>query len=346
MNGSNKSSAATRNPGYRLSLVAASRCVRVAFILPERFSLTAFSTALDALDTSAELDGIDYQISCWSMPGGPVRSDVGVNLDTHAIVPGHWHHDVLVVVGGHRVKLAPDPALSRVLRSAAADRVVVCGLWNGAFQLAQAGLLHGRPCVSHPDSGGPIKEYHPALALGSTGHVLSGRVGTCAEASAALGLMLEVRALISQGRPLVDAGAVKRLHQPEQIAALQPARALPRPLSAAIALMEEHIEEPLDIDQIAGRIGVSRRQLERRFARYLQAPPVRYYLELRLARARQLIVNSDRSLTDVALATGFISYPHFYRRFKDLFGLPPMEFRDTHSPQFRRPQATPALAMN
>lgn len=346
MNGSTQHPVASRNPGYGLSLVPASRCVRVAFILPERFSLTAFSTALDALNSSAALDGIDYQISSWSMQGGPVRSDVGVSLDTHAILPGRWHHDVLVVVGGHRVTLAPDPALSRVLRSASADRVVVCGLWNGAFHLAQAGLLQGRACVSHPDSCASIKEYHPTLALGSAGHVLSDRVGTCAEASAALGLMLEVRALIGQGRPLVDAGEIKRLHQPEQIAATQPARCLPKPLSVAVALMEDNIEEPLDIDQIAGRIGVSRRQLERRFARYLQAPPVRYYLELRLARARQLIVNSDRSLTDVALATGFISYPHFYRRFKDLFGLPPMEFRDTHSPHFRRPQATPALAMN
>jgi transcriptional regulator GlxA family with amidase domain len=99
-------------------------------------------------------------------------------------------------------------------------------------------------------------------------------------------------------------------------------------LNIALDLMEKNIEEPLEIDAIASQVGVSRRQLERRFARYLNAAPNRYYLELRLTRARQLIVQSDRSLTDVALATGFISYPHFYKRFKDLFGLPPMTFRD------------------
>lgn len=86
----------------------------------------------------------------------------------------------------------------------------------------------------------------------------------------------------------------------------------------------------MEIDAIASHVGVSRRQLERRFARYLNAAPNRYYLELRLTRARQLIVQSDRSMTDVALATGFVSYPHFYKRFKDLFGLPPMTFRDYH----------------
>jgi transcriptional regulator GlxA family with amidase domain len=94
--------------------------------------------------------------------------------------------------------------------------------------------------------------------------------------------------------------------------------------------MENHIEEPMEIDEIASYVGVSRRQLERRFARYLNAAPNRYYLELRLTRARQLIIQSNRSLTDVALATGFVSYPHFYKRFKDLFGLPPMTFRDNY----------------
>ncbi|UPT39698.1 helix-turn-helix domain-containing protein [Pseudomonas amygdali] len=58
--------------------------------------------------------------------------------------------------------------------------------------------------------------------------------------------------------------------------------------------------------------------------------PNRYYLELRLTRARQLIIQSNRSLTDVALATGFVSYPHFYKRFKDLFELPPMTFRGNY----------------
>ncbi|MGK9419043.1 helix-turn-helix domain-containing protein [Pseudomonas cedrina] len=134
---------------------------------------------------------------------------------------------------------------------------------------------------------------------------------------------------------LVD--EIRRVHQPMRLQVndvpsgpTSLARPIPRPLNVAVSLMENHIEEPLEIDEIASHVGVSRRQLERRFARYLNAAPNRYYLELRLTRARQLIIQSNRSLTDVALATGFVSYPHFYKRFKDLFGLPPMAFRDNY----------------
>lgn len=338
----------SRNQGAGRAGTSPTRCVRVAFILLDQFSLTSFSTALDALNTGAAFEqGACYQISTWSPTGGAIRSDVGVVIDTQRLPLSREHNQVLVVVGGHRVRLAPDSQLSKVLRRAAIERTVICGLWNAAFHLAQAGLLESQACVCHPDSFAPIKEYHPSLDLAGSGHALSGRVGTSAEPGAVLELMLAVMKRCALGHAPVFEDEIKRLHQPERHQQDSPVisrpggKRLPKPLSVALSMMEENIEEPLDIDLIADQVGVSRRQLERRFSRYLNAPPLRYYLELRLTRARQLIVHSNRSLTDVALATGFVSYPHFHRRFKDLFGLPPMEFRTTydsrssHQPAFQ-----------
>jgi transcriptional regulator GlxA family with amidase domain len=343
----------SQNLGFAQHVVPATRRVGVAFILLEQFSLTSFSAALDAFSTGASLEkSVDYQLSIWSLCGGAISSDVGVAMDSQRLALGRLQHQMIVVVGGHRVRLAPDTALSKILRRAAASRPVVCGLWNAAFHLAQAGLLDGRASVCHPDSRVPIKEYHPTLDLGSSGYVLSGRIGSCAEPSAVLDLMLAAMKLYSQDRALVGEDSIKRLHQPERCMPLkrvEPASGvarLPKPLSVAVSLMEENIEEPLDIDAIANHVGVSRRQLERRFARYLNASPVRYYLDLRLAKARQLIAHSDRSLTDVALATGFVSYPHFHRRFKGLFGLPPMEFRDTYDLHPYNRTAFQTVAMN
>ena len=332
------------NQGFGQEPAASGRCLRVAFVLLEQFSLTSFSTALDVLSTGARLErGLDYRISTWSLAGGAVASDVGVTVDTQRLALGRLQAQILVVVGGHRVKLTSDATLRRVLRRAASERVMLCGLWNAAFQLADAGLLDDQPCVCHPESLAPIREYHPALALDTVGHALGQRVGTCADAGSVLDLMLAAMQACTLGQGDAEL-RIKRLHQPERYPSAPPqidGRVLPRRLNAALDLMEEHIEEPLAMHAIAAQVGSSRRQLERCFVRYLKAPPVRYYLELRLTRARQLIVQSNRSLTDVALATGFVSYPHFHRRFKELFGLPPLAFRERHDP--RRP---PRLALH
>ncbi len=329
--------AKSRNQVSGLGRAQATRCVRVAFILLDQFSLTSFSTALDALNTATTLEnGGDYQISTWSLTGGAIRSDVGVTVDTQRLPLARVQHQVLVLVGGHRVRLAPNAALSKVLRRAAIERTMICGLWNAAFHLAQAGLLDSFACVCHPESLAPIKEYHPSLDLSGSGHVLSGRIGTSAEPGAVLDLMLAVMKRCAMGHKPVFEDEIKRLHQPERhqpsfsAISMPNGERLPKPLSVALSMMENNIEEPVDIELIADRVGVSRRQLERSFSRHLKAPPLRYYLELRLTRARQLIVHSNRTLTDVALATGFVSYPHFHRRFKDLFGLPPLEFRATY----------------
>ncbi|QXH49892.1 helix-turn-helix domain-containing protein [Pseudomonas fakonensis] len=115
----------------------------------------------------------------------------------------------------------------------------------------------------------------------------------------------------------------------EQASTLTPVidRVLPTCLQAALELMRTHVEAPLGMETIARRVGQSRRQLERDFRRHVEASPTRYYLELRLTHARQLLLHTEKSLTEVSLASGFVSTAHFYRRFRELFALAPKEFR-------------------
>ncbi|MGH8808589.1 MAG: GlxA family transcriptional regulator, partial [Noviherbaspirillum sp.] len=98
-------------------------------------------------------------------------------------------------------------------------------------------------------------------------------------------------------------------------------------LSEAVALMEANIEEPLATDDIAGLVGISRRQLERLFKQYLGSVPSRYYLELRLQRARQLLLDSSHSIVQVGLMCGFSSGSHFSTAYGTLFGITPREER-------------------
>ena len=103
--------------------------------------------------------------------------------------------------------------------------------------------------------------------------------------------------------------------------------ALQPQLSEAVTLMENNIEETLSTDDIAQLVGLSRRQLERQFKQYLGTMPSRYYLELRLKKARQLLLESNSSIVQIGLICGFSSGAHFSTAFGAQFGITPREER-------------------
>ena len=329
-----------QNIGFRQTTdsMGHEKVVRVAFILLDHFSLTSLSTAMDALATGNLINcNTIYKVSTYSLQGGLVESDIGVPLSSEKLVVEKINHDAVIVVGGQRVRLASNQLLRRALKKAAAGKGIVGGVWNAAYYLVDTGLLDDQNFACHSDSRALIAEYYPQVRICDADFICERRRATCSSASSALDMTLAIMQELGCHSDADLVNEIKRVHQPKQVqlnetdlcATILP-KSIPRPLNMALTLMENHIEEPMEIDEIASHVGVSRRQLERRFARYLNAAPNRYYLELRLTRARQLIVQSNRSLTDVALATGFVSYPHFYKRFKDLFGLPPMTFRDNY----------------
>ena len=94
-------------------------------------------------------------------------------------------------------------------------------------------------------------------------------------------------------------------------------------------LMEENIEKPLSLDEIASATGLSRRQIERLFKRHLNCVPKRYYLQMRLRRARELLLQTSMPIIDITTACGFQSPPHFSRCYRAQFGCPPSAERQT-----------------
>ena len=94
-------------------------------------------------------------------------------------------------------------------------------------------------------------------------------------------------------------------------------------LIEAAALMEANLEEPLSLDEIAALVGVSRRQIERLFKRYVGEVPTKYYLDMRLRRARGLLLQTAMSIMDIAVACGFQSPPHFSKCYRNMFGHTP-----------------------
>lgn len=155
---------------------------------------------------------------------------------------------------------------------------------------------------------------------------------SCAGASSSLSMMLEVvradcsNEVASAVEEMLSCD--KGLDSPDiSTISVDQNQTLPEKLKTSLQLMKNNIEEPLSISEIANWVNISRRQLERLFCNYVNASPSRYYMELRLTRARQLLQQTNKPVAEIAVAAGFVSMSHFRSCFYQLFDITPGQFR-------------------
>ncbi len=212
----------------------------------------------------------------------------------------------------------------------------------GIYPLAQLGLLDGYRAAVHWRWHDDFTERYPKVI--ATNHLFEwdrDRLSACG-GMAVLDLLL---AVLSRDHGAELAGAVSEELVVERIREGSERQRIPLKnrlgsshpkLTQAVLLMEANIEEPLTTDEIAQHVCVSRRQLERIFKQYLTRVPSQYYLELRLNRARQMLMQTSKSIIQIGLSCGFSSGPHFSSAYRNFFGVTPREDRNQ-----RRGQAPP-----
>lgn len=242
--------------------------------------------------------------------------------------------DWLLVVGSHAPSRGlPDDLLAN-LAERCASIPVLGGLASGSLVLADAGLLDGFRATLHGLPAAELRQRYAGVRLADDVFCVDRNRLTCRGATAAQDLMIWTigREL---GRDVAEALAQwfvrERVGEPELGAGTeldQPTRTEQPALAEAVDLMFANIEEPLSGDDIAGHVNLSRRQLERLFRKYLDTVPSRYYLKIRLDKARELVRNSGLSLTEIAMACGFSSGAHFSTTYRNAFGLTPSEDRE------------------
>ena len=200
---------------------------------------------------------------------------------------------------------------------------------TGGYALAKAGLLDGYRAAIHWENMAALREEFPRIPWTDQLFAIDGDRYTCSGGVAPLDLMLNMIGdhLGGDIAPMISEQFIldrirddrDRQHIPLQAQVGQ----YHETLIKAAALMEAHVEEPLSLDELAGKVGVSRRQIERLFRRHLNRVPTRYYLELRLRRARELLLQTPMSIMDITIACGFRSPPHFSKCYRSFFGHPP-----------------------
>jgi transcriptional regulator GlxA family with amidase domain len=224
-------------------------------------------------------------------------------------------------------------ALAKWLRSLARRGAAVGGISLGAYAVARAGLLDGRRCALHWESLAAFAEQFPRVRTTPDIFVVDGDRRTCSGGTAALDMMLQLiterdgRALANDVSEQFIHPRIRGTHDRQRMALQMRLGVANRKLIAAIDMMEAASDEPRPVHDIAGDVELSPRQLERLFSKYLRMSPSRYYLELRLDRARTMLLQTAKPILDVAVACGFASASHFSRCYRTLYGRRPSDER-------------------
>jgi transcriptional regulator GlxA family with amidase domain len=313
-----------------LNVPEAETALHVSFLMLPEYTLSAFSNAIGILRMANRLtDRALYTWSVHSLDGQPVISSAGLELTIDGSLADAADANILMVCGGYSVKKYCNKLLTDGLRKIAKRKIPIGGIDTGTYALAVAGLLDGYRCTIHWENLSSLREEFPRLEITSSLFVIDRDRYTCSGGISSIALMLNLIASI-HGHQIVQEISEQftcdrvRTEKDAQRAPLKYLIGASQPrLVDAVTLMESNIEEPLTLDEVADYVGISRRQLERLFNRYLHCAPSRYYLELRLSRARLLLLQTSIAVIDVAISCGFSTAPHFSKCYSDLYGKPP-----------------------
>ena len=307
---------------------------RFVFVLLNDFTLLCFASALEALRIANRLSGQTiYEWTLVGEGGETVTCSAGTEFRLDADLTELKRDDTLLVCGGVNIQHVTSKKLLGWLRREARRGITMGGLCTASYCLAKAGLLDGKKATIHWENQDSFLEEFDEVELTKSVFVIDGNRVTTAGGTSSIDMMLKI---IADDRGEELAGAVadqliyssirtdqdtQRLSVPTRIGVRHPK------LSAVIQKMETNIEEPISPSLLAKDVGMSTRQLERLFRRYLNRSPKRYYMELRLQKARNLLMQTDMSVINVALACGFASPSHFSKCYRAHYNTTPYRER-------------------
>lgn len=312
---------------------------RFVFALMDDFSMLSFAGAIDSLRIANRTSPNSYEWVLTSETGSAVRCSANISYNVDSSFMDLKRDDTIVICGGINIQKATTKRLLNWLRREARKGVAIIALCTATYTLGKAGLLDGKKATIHWENQDSFSEefQDKDINLTKTVFVVDGNRMTTAGGTSSIDLMLQVIAtdlgeekanfvadqmIYSSIRTNEDQ---QRLSIPTRIGVRHPK------LSKVIQTMEINIEDPISPSDLASNVGMSTRQLERLFRRYLNRSPKRYYMELRLQKARNLLMQTDMSVINVALSCGFSSPSHFSKCYRSHYDITPYRERGTQS---------------
>ena len=303
---------------------------RIGFLLIPNLSMIAFTSAIEALrlaNRHAERRLYDWRLL--SVDGAAVTASNGIALMPDGPISDQESFRTVIVCSGIEVERFDVRRVKGWLHRLDRLGADIGALCTGAHLLARAGVLQGHRCTIHWENLSGFVEAFPDIEVSTDLFEIDRNRFTCSGGTAAIDLMLYViarqhgEALATTVSEQLILDRIREPHDRQRLPLGSRLRVNNPKLIEAIGLMESHLEDQLSQEHLARGVGLSRRQLERLFRRHLGQSPARYYLALRLDRARLLLHQTELSVIDVALACGFISASHFSKCYRQIYGRSP-----------------------
>jgi AraC family transcriptional regulator, glycine betaine-responsive activator len=322
-----------------LGEAAAADVTHFGFLTLPNFSMIAFSSAIEVLRMANYISRQTlYRWSVISLDGQPVPASNGLPISPTLTLEQAGLPDVLFVCGGVKIHEAVNDKLSAFLLKLARSNVKLGGICTGSYALVKAGLMNGYHCAIHWENLSALREEFPKVQFSEGLFAIDRDRLSCSGGTAPIDLMLNLTAS-RYGKTLSaeisEQFILERIRDGSYQQHIPIAARLGfsrKELIEVARLMETHIEETLPFDEIARQVGLSQRQLQRMFKYYLDVTPTHYYLQLRLRRARELLLQTTMSIMSVTVACGFQSSCHFSKAYRNQFGRSPSSERHMHHP--------------
>lgn len=293
------------------------------FVLLDQFTMLCFACSIECLRIANRMAG--KTLYTWQLAGEGGETAVCSNGTAFKLDIGLdeiGREDVILLCGGIDVQKATTKRLISWLRREARRGTTIGGLCTASHALAAAGLLDGKKATIHWENQDSFAEEFEDVTLTKSVFVMDGNRWTTAGGTSSIDLMLKIIAT-DHGEELAGTVADQLIYSSIRTDQDTPRLSIPTrigvrhpKLSQVIQMMEQNLEEPISPAILAEDVGMSTRQLERLFRRYLNRSPKRYYMELRLQKARNLLMQTDMSVINVALACGFASPSHFSKCYR------------------------------
>ena len=314
--------------------------IRLAFILTPAFTIMPLAGFIDAVRHSADETDRSRQIFCtWEVLSAdlePVTSSAGLSITPWKLYEDAGTYDYLVIVGGLLDQLHEiAPETLTFIKEQYQKGVKLVGLCTGSFAIAKTGLLDGKRAAIHAHHRPEFLEMFPeAFPVENELYVSDGGIVTCPGGTAAIDLAVEI--LIehcgrSRGMKGLSALVVDE-HRSAHAVGRVPYQDLEEcgnwRVEQAVKIMRQKLREPDTTKRLAQMLGSTVRQLNRVFRQHAKATPQEVWRDMRLLHARWRLLNSKRTITQIAYECGFADSSHFSRWFKSKFGETPRSYRE------------------
>ena len=309
--------------------------IHMVFIVVPRFNITTLITMIETLRIAnylAPSSTFSWEVA--SLDGSKIIASNGMTATIKTANDNLRSAEFVFILGSWGTEHYHNQKLTAWLRKRARAGERICGVELGSYIVARAGLLDGKSATIHWSWLNGFKENFDRVEVEESLFTLDSKVMTCSGGLAGVDLMLRLIEEIN-GSSFSGEIADQMLHHPIRSAASPQRSTMGRStetmrplLREAMTLIENNIEEPLTVPQIAKVLGVSQRQLERQFKKNVGCTVVQFGLLKRLQNARLLLISTDMSIRQIATASGFNTMSHFAFSFGKFFGRRPSDYRE------------------